>query len=395
MVLNSTSVIGVIGAGTMGRGIAQVAASKGHKVLVYENSAQVVQISKSAINESYDKLISKNKISKAHAEKIISNIVYVDDLKHFQECSLIIEAIIEDLNVKKEVFKNLESIVSSDCVLASNTSSLSIASISSACIEKSRVIGIHFFNPAPLMALVEVIPCLVTSSNVIDSVTSLISSWGKTVAIAKDTPGFIVNRIARPYYGESIRILEEGIATKEQIDSAMKTIGGFKMGPFELMDFIGNDINLKVTETIFESFFFDPKYKPSFTQKRMVEAGLLGKKTGSGYYDYSVAKNDVNLTDVSKEDKALYESIFNRVISMLINEAVDALYLKIASAKDIDNAMKLGVNYPKGLLEWCDAIGSDKVLSTLDSLYDEYREDRYRASVLLRRNVKSSVKFYE
>jgi 3-hydroxybutyryl-CoA dehydrogenase len=167
------------------------------------------------------------------------------------------------------------------------------------------------------------------------------------------------------------------------------------MGPFELMDFIGNDINLKVTETIFESFFFDPKYKPSFTQKRMVEAGLLGKKTGSGYYDYSVAKNDVNLTDVSKEDKALYESIFNRVISMLINEAVDALYLKIASAKDIDNAMKLGVNYPKGLLEWCDAIGSDKVLSTLDSLYDEYREDRYRASVLLRRNVKSSVKFYE
>ena len=240
------------------------------------------------------------------------------------------------------------------------------------------------------MKLVEVIPAIQTSDKVLRKTTMNIQNWGKTVAVAKDTPGFIVNRVARPFYGESLRIYEEGIADFATIDWALKSIGGFRMGPFELMDFIGNDVNYTVTETVFKAFYYDPRYKPSFTQKRFSEAGYLGRKSGKGYYDYSekATKPEPN------QDVALAQKIFDRVLMMLINEAADALFWNIASAEDIDNAMTKGVNYPKGLLAWADEKGIDWCVEKLDELYDEYREDRYRCSPLLRRMNKGNKTFY-
>jgi 3-hydroxybutyryl-CoA dehydrogenase len=240
------------------------------------------------------------------------------------------------------------------------------------------------------MRLVEIIPALQTDLEVVDKARNLIASWGKTTVLAKDTPGFIVNRVARPYYGESLRILDEGIADEATIDWAMRTIGGFRMGPFELMDFIGNDINYAVTEIVFQNFYFDPRYKPSFTQKRLVDAHYFGRKSGRGFYDY---RNGAAMPEPLK-DEALGREIFFRVLVMLINEAAEALYLQIASRDDIDLAMTQGVNYPKGLLSWADELGIEKVVEKLDELYVEYLEDRYRCSRLLRKMMRENRKFF-
>ena len=311
-------------------------------------------------------------------------------MEALSESGIIIEAIIENLDVKKGVFSSIESMVSKDCILASNTSSLSITSIASACEQSNRVIGIHFFNPAPLMPLVEIIPAIQTADEITDEARKMIDSWKKVTVLAKDTPGFIVNRVARPFYGEAIRILEEGIADEATIDWAMKEIGGFRMGPFELTDYIGHDVNYVVTETVFKAFFFDPRYKPSFTQKRLVEAGRLGKKSGQGFYDY----NPGAVNPKPNTDATLGTEIANRITAMLINEAIDALFLNIASAKDIDLAMTKGVNYPKGLLAWADEKGLDVVLNELEELYKNYCEDRYRPSPLLRKMVNEQKTFY-
>src|SRR5690606_29277807 len=288
------------------------------------------------------------------------------------------------------VFKQLESIVGEDCILASNTSSLSIAGIGSVLANPKRIIGIHFFNPAPLMPLVEIIPAIQTSKETVDNAKNIIDSWDKVTVLAKDTPGFIVNRVARPFYGEALRIYEEGIADFATIDWALTTYGGFRMGPFTLMDYIGNDINYTVTETVFEAFYYDPRYKPSFTQKRHAEAGWYGRKSGRGYYNYA---DDAEMPTPNKDEK-LGNVIFNRILVMLINEAIDALFLNIASKEDIDLAMTKGVNYPKGLLKWADEIGLDNVLSQLETLFAEYGEDRYRPSVLLRRMVREKKTFF-
>lgn len=213
--------------------------------------------------------------------------------------------------------------------------------------------------------------------------------WGKIPVIAKDTPGFIVNRVARPFYGEAIRMYEEGIADIATIDWAMTEIGGFRMGPFALMDYIGHDVNYVVTETVFQSFFYDPRYKPSFSQKRLLEAGWLGRKSGKGFYDYIEGA----VQPVPAKDEVLGKEIFERILAMLINEAADALLLGVASAADLETAMTRGVNYPKGLLSWCDEWGVNNCLEKLDSLYDLYREDRYRASAMLRRHAAADKKF--
>ncbi|MCF8248177.1 MAG: NAD(P)-binding domain-containing protein [Saprospiraceae bacterium] len=382
--------IGIIGAGSMGAGIAQVAATAGHEVFVFDSNPAAHERAQANLLAILNMLSGKGKIDDRTAKAIFGRVFYFSDLAAFGETGLVIEAIIEDLAVKKAVFKQLEGIVSADCLLATNTSSLSVAAIAAACDRPERVLGIHFFNPAPLMQLVEVVPAIQTAPDVAKQAKLLIESWGKLVVLAKDTPGFIVNRVARPFYGEALRILEEGIADVATIDWAMTEIGGFRMGPFTLMDFIGNDVNYTVTETVFQSFFYDPRYKPSFTQKRLSEAGWLGKKSGKGYYDYSEGAEK----PVAKQDKEHGEVIFARILVMLINEAADALYLRIASRDDIDLAMTKGVNYPKGLLQWADEIGMQNCVHMLDALHNEYLEDRYRCSVLLRKMAKAHHTFY-
>lgn len=388
--LNKNSLVGIIGCGAMGSGIAQVAAAAGNRVFVYDNNNDALIKAKNNLENGLNKLVEKQKISSQQKENIFSLVHWVNKLEELKNSNLIIEAIVENLVEKQKVFTQLESIVSNECILASNTSSLSIASIASSCSLKERVLGIHFFNPAPLMPLVEIIPAITSSYTIAETVKKTIDSWGKITVYAKDTPGFIVNRVARSYYGESIRIYEEGIADFATIDWALKKFGGFKMGPFELMDFIGNDINYTVTETVWTQFFYEPRFKPSLTQKRLFEAKLFGRKSGKGYYDY----NQDAVCPAPIEDGALGKSIFNRVIAMLINEAIDSLYLKLASKEDIDIAMTKGVNYPKGLLKWADEIGLQNVLNTLLDLQNEYGEDRYRPSVLLKRMVKENTRFY-
>src|SRR5690554_4143704 len=382
--------IGVLGAGSMGSGIVQIAATNKHQVTLVDLNEEALVKASTGLKNILSRLVQKEKIDQATADNIMGRITFSTSTKDLAECDLIIEAIIENLEVKKKVFAQLESITSPDCILASNTSSLSIASIAAACKKPERVIGIHFFNPAPLMPLVEIIPAVQTSETTKIASRKLIDSWGKVTVLAKDTPGFIVNRVARPFYGEALRIYEEGVADFATIDWAMTEIGGFRMGPFTLMDYIGNDINYTVTETVFQAFYYDPRFLPSFTQKRHSEAGYLGRKSGRGYYDYSEGA----VMPKPNKDKALGIEIFNRILVMLINCAADALFLNIATREDIDLAMTNGVNYPKGLLKWADEIGIDNVLNQLQSLFEEYGEDRYRPCPLLKRMAKKGETFF-
>lgn len=382
--------VGIIGAGTMGSGIAQVAASADCQVSLFDTKLEALTKSQQKLAKIMNRLIEKGRLTPIAANTIQANIKYVDTLEAMADSELIIEAIIEDPTIKKGVFSTLESLVSRECIIASNTSSLSIASLAATCQQPERFVGIHFFNPAPLMKLVEIIPAVQTSNSVKNKARAIIIGWGKLTVLAKDTPGFIVNRVARPFYGEALRIYDEGIADIATIDWAMKTIGGFRMGPFELMDFIGNDINYTVTETVFKAFFYDPRYRPSFTQKRMAEAGYLGRKSGRGYYDYGEeAERPEPL-----EDLLVGQAIVDRIVAMLINEAADALHYRVASKVDIDTAMTKGVNYPKGLLEWADEWGICTCVERLDALFEEYHEPRYRCSPLLRKMLKDGTRFY-
>ncbi len=381
--------IGVVGAGTMGAGIAQVAAQAGHKVVLTDTNPEQLLKAEKQINTSLDKLVEKGKITEAFAQEVKANLSYSIHLYEHQDAALVIEAIVENLTVKHELFKQLEQIVSQQCVLASNTSSLSIASIGACLQNPSRFLGIHFFNPATLMPLVEVIPGVATSIETTNAIEMLITNWNKTVVVCKDTPGFIVNRVARPFYGEALRIYEEGLADFATIDWAMTQMGGFKMGPFTLMDYIGNDINYTVTETVFAAFYYDPRFKPSFTQKRHMEAGFLGRKTSRGFYDYT--ENAQALA--ANEDSQLGTYIFERILVLLINEAADAVFMQVANPQAVDLAMTKGVNYPKGLLAWADELGPAWVLEKLEKLFAEYGEDRYRPNPLLRKVVREGSKF--
>lgn len=384
------SMIGVVGCGAMGSGIAQVAATAGHKTLVYDTNAAALERAKTNLLGGLNKLVEKQKMTAEKADSIFKLISFTGSLFDLKPCKLVIEAIVENIEVKQSVFRELENTVSEHCVLASNTSSLSITSIASACRLPERVLGIHFFNPATLMPLVEIIPGVATDMIIANHCQALINSFGKITVMAKDTPGFIVNRVARPFYSEALRIYEEQIADMATIDWAMRELGGFRMGPFELMDLIGHDVNYVVTETVWKQFYYDPRFKPSLSQKRLLEAGFLGKKSGRGFYDY---REGAELPKPVKNEQ-LGKQILHRILCMLINEACDTLYLGIASAEDIDLAMTKGVNYPKGLLKWADELGPAYVLVTLNELYQEYEEDRYRACVKLKQMVKHGKLFY-
>jgi 3-hydroxybutyryl-CoA dehydrogenase len=388
--MDQDKVVGVVGAGTMGQGIAQIASQNNHKVYLYDAYPGQLGSAKHALRKILQRQVEKERMSQEQVDGIMDRIHFVEDLTNFGECSVVIEAVVEDLEIKQDVFQRLEGIVSHGCILATNTSSLSIASISSSLKKPKRFLGIHFFNPAPIMPLVEIVPGIATSEDVTQTARQYIDNWGKTTVLAKDTPGFIVNRVARPFYSEAIRQYEEGVADVPTIDWAMKEIGGFRMGPFELMDFIGHDVNYKVTETVFEEFFYDPRFKPSFTQKRMVEAGWLGKKSGKGFYEYGDEADNPEPT----KDEELGQAIVDRIVSMLINEAADAVFMNVATIEDVDLAMTQGVNYPKGLLKWADEIGLREVLDRITRLQTKYREDRYRPNPLLKRKVRNNDTFY-
>jgi 3-hydroxybutyryl-CoA dehydrogenase len=380
---SETASVGVLGAGTMGSGIAQVAAVAGHPVILQDVDEAAVARARAGIDKALARETEKKRLAPSAAEAARGRVQYVagGELSAFAPCQLVIEAIVERLAPKRESFAALERVVAPEAMLATNTSALSITSIAGACQRPERVVGLHFFNPAPVMSLVEVVPGHATPRALVDAACSLVQRWGKTTVVAADTPGFIVNRIVRPFYGEALRILDEGIADCATIDWALRMVGGFKMGPFELMDLIGNDVNLGVTSAVYEGFFFDPRYKPSLTQRRLVDANLLGRKTGRGYYDYRAGA----VRAAPKEDEALGRSILDRILTMLINEAVDAVFWGVATPADIDIAMVKGVNYPRGLIAWAETLGYRVTLERLEALQAEYGEDRYRPSPLLRR----------
>ncbi len=372
--------IGITGAGAMGSGMAQVAATAGHEVRLYDISPEAGQKALDNIIQSTSKLATKGILTHEEAKAITGRIYLCDKLETLSDCSLIIEAVIEDVAVKKDLFARLEKILTSEAVLATNTSSLSVTSIASTLQKPDRFIGIHFFNPPVLMKLVEVIPALQTHTSVTDTVCNIITSWGKEVVLAKDTPGFIVNKVARPYYSEAIRIMEEGIADMETIDASMVE-HGFKMGPFALMDFIGHDVNYRVTESVWKGFYYDPRYRPSFSQLRLLEAGWLGRKSGKGFYTYPKS-------EAVPSENRMSHAIFMRIFSMLVNEAADTVGMDICTEADVEKAMTLGVNYPEGLLAWGKKLGYGTVVAQLDDLFGTYHEERYRVCRYIRQLAK-------
>jgi 3-hydroxybutyryl-CoA dehydrogenase len=378
----------------MGAGIAQVAAAAGHPVVLADLNEAVLDRARAGIAKALERDVEKARRSDADAAAILARIrtapVDGEYGDAFTGAGLVIEAIIENLGTKQAAFAAMEEAVGPQGVLATNTSSLAVTAVAGACRRPERVLGIHFFNPAPVMPLVEIVAGHATEPAVLEASQALVAGWGKVTVIARDTPGFIVNRIARPFYGEALRLLEEAVADCATIDWALREIGGFRMGPFELMDLIGNDVNYAVTCSVFEAFHYDARYRPSLIQRRMVDARLYGRKSGRGFYDY----RDGPPAPEPVRDRALGGIMVDRIVALLINEAADALRLGVGSRDDIDLAMTRGVNYPKGLLRWGDEIGVRIVLERVVALQEEYGEERYRPSPLLRRMAREGRRFY-
>lgn len=369
----------VVGAGAMGSGIAQVLAQAGVRVHLYDTKDEALERAMQKMQATMDRLVEKGTFTAERAADILGRISPILYLREASDSDLVIEAIYENLEAKRSVFTTLDDVVSDECILATNTSSLSIAAISAGVKNPARVIGLHFFNPAPLMPLVEIVPSLATDPEVLECCVQAVAAWGKTGVVAKDSPGFIVNRVARPYYAEAMNMLEEGLADVPTIDWAMTQLAGFRMGPFALMDLIGHDVNYTVTETVWTQFYYSPRFRPNLSQKRLLEAGWLGKKTGRGFYDY----RDGAAPPAATQDPALGEAIVQRILALLINEAADAVYRGIASPSDLETAMTKGVNYPKGLLAWGLEWGFDRAEATLRALHERTGDSRYFPNPLL------------
>ena len=376
--------VAVLGAGAMGTGIGQIAVQNGCHVVYYDSFPGATDRSKASIEKIFNRLAEKGKITSEQKEEMLGRMTWSADIDAVSGADLVVEAVIEDLEVKKDLFAKVEPLLGSDAWLCTNTSSLSIAALSSGLTHPERFGGLHFFNPAPLMPLVEVVPGVKTGDDFTETLEALMLEWGKVPVVAKDTPGFIVNKVARPFYSEAIKLYEEGVASVAEIDAAVKSIG-FRMGPFELTDLIGHDVNYTVTETVWSQFFYDPRFRPSITQKRLKEAGLFGRKTGRGFYNYASGMDAAVVAQEEVEiDPMLSEKIVERILCLIINEALDAVWQGIASPENVDLAMTKGVNYPKGPIQWGREMGWDQVLGTLKRCHKHYGDDRYRPCPLLR-----------
>ncbi|HDG1674543.1 TPA: 3-hydroxyacyl-CoA dehydrogenase [Kluyvera cryocrescens] len=458
--------VAVIGGGTMGAGIVEVAASAGHPVRLYDISAEAITRAIDGIRQRLESRVSRGKLSAEQAQALLSRITPATELSQLADAQLVIEAASERLEIKQALFSQLAEICSPSALLTSNTSSISITAIAAGIKHPERVAGLHFFNPAPVMKLVEVVSGLATSAEVVEQLCACVSRWGKQAVRCRSTPGFIVNRVARPYYAEAWRALEEQVASAEVIDAALRDGGGFPMGPLALTDLIGQDVNFAVTCSVFNAFWQDRRFLPSLLQQELAIAGRLGKKSGHGVYRWpvetqpelaeptlaadaaaqvAISDNVTKLDGVllletcgetalalsvrhgcpvvvydhsagdtvvlaasatnspAETDKAIYyfqqqgkkvQRIADypgllvwRTVAMLANEALDAVQKGVACAEDIDTAMRLGVNYPRGPLAWGESLGWGRVLRLLENLQQHYGEERYRPSALLRQKA--------
>jgi len=505
--LPKTAVVAVIGAGAMGAGIAQVAALAGHPVRLLDLKPGAAAQAIAGIRATLARLADRGRLTVDAAAAAAERLAVAESTAGLADASLVVEAIVERLDAKLGLFAELEGIVAEDAILATNTSSIPVTAIAASLRCPGRVVGMHFFNPAPLMALVEVVSGLATDPAVAATVHETAHAWGKKPVHTRSTPGFIVNRVARPYYAEGLRLLDEQAADAATLDAVMRESGGFRMGPFELMDLIGHDVNFAVTRSVFDAFFGDPRFTPSLIQQELVAAGRLGRKSGRGFYDHApgsvppaasteparalptgttvwtestlgalmaarlerscvafarderpgpggaiarIGDTFIHVTDgrtatqrgadegraatvlvdllldpstaarvalapadtcgeeafgdavalfqaagfaVSRLDDVPGLAVM-RTVAMLANEAADAVNQGVCDARAADLAMRAGVNYPRGPLEWADAIGLPAVLTVLDHLQRTYGEDRYRASPLLRRLVAGGRSFH-
>ncbi|WP_462418882.1 3-hydroxyacyl-CoA dehydrogenase NAD-binding domain-containing protein [Kytococcus sp. Marseille-QA3725] len=384
--------VAVIGAGSMGAGIAQVAAQAGHEVHLVDVREGTAAAAVEKLGATLDKLAGKGKVTQEEADRARALLTVGPaadgDLSALPPVGLVIEAAVERLDVKQQIFRTLGENQPGDTLLASNTSSLDIASIAEGVDTPGRVIGLHFFNPPPLMRLVEVIAGRNSDGDALDRATDLMRAWGKMPVRCSSTPGFIVNRVARPFYGEAQRMAQRGSASPADLDLALTQYAGFAMGPFRLTDLIGQDVNYAVGESVWEQTDRDPRYEPTAFQDDLVKDGALGRKAGRGVYTYDA---DGRPTDAEGDEfsaRALATgpvetNVVARTLSMLVNEAVDLVHRGEATREDVDTAMKLGTNYPKGPFEWLEELGAPTVLENLRVMDAAYPGGRYRPSEAL------------
>lgn len=376
--------IAVVGAGTMGASIAESAVSAGLTTIIVDVQEEALARGHETIDSNLGRRVEKGRIAKAEKDAALGRLSMATSLDACADVPLVVEAVVEDIGVKESVFSELDCFADDDAVLATNTSSLSVARIASATQSPHRIVGMHFFNPVPAMRLVEVIAGPFADSSVVRTAVEMAKRLGKTPIQVSDTPGFVVNRVARPFYLEALRMVEAG-NDPGKVDAAIRD-ARFRMGPLQLADLIGMDINLAVSESLFERYYYHPRFRPSHLQRSMVDAGLLGRKSGRGFYDYG----GEGRTETEESEGAIpSEDVVLRVISCIVNEAFLTNSEGVASAEDIDQAMKLGANYPKGPFEWVEEIGADTILEKLDSLRATYGE-AYIAATSLRARVAKS-----
>lgn len=389
----------------MGAGIAQVAAQHGWNAYLRDVDADAINVAIAGITKRLDRLVEKGKLTSAARDAAAARLHPCPDAAGLADCELVVEAIVEDLEVKAMVLAAAAA-AAPNAILATNTSSLSVSEIGDRVGQPARTVGMHFFNPVPLMPLVEVIAGRDSDPAHVDRIAVIAQAWGKTPARASDTPGFIVNRVARGYYLEPLRMVDEGVAGIDEIDATLKRFVGFRMGPFELMDLVGIDVNYPVSVSVYQQLGEPPRLKPSRLQRQLFEDGHLGRKTGRGAYSYEsdpplpallVDRRSFEMPDAvykavrlfcdaaAEEGGSITEQyIFARTVIAIINEAALAVDDEVATAADIDTAMKLGTSYPHGPLEWAEQIGRRTCRHLLDCLNADCEDARFAPARWLR-----------